>query len=243
MFESTRVVGAMVKMYIFGGKARKEYGYGNQIHGVKESREVIYRLMQKLTGDMIKASGMEFNIRGTENLPKEGPVLYVANHSSIFDPVVLVNVINDPCILVGKKEISNMPLINKWFDALGCIYIDREDKRQSLECILKGINELKSGQSIIIFPEGTRTSGDDMKPFKEGTFKLALKSGVPVVPIAIKNTDKVYEETKLIKKTDVYINIGNMIETSKLDAKLQKQLPKIAEDAVKKLLEEIINDI
>lgn len=243
MFESTRVVGAMIKLDIVGRKARKEYGYGNEKHGVRESREVIYKLMQKLTTDMIRASGMELSIRGLENLPKEGPVLYVANHNSIFDPVVIVNVINDPCILVGKKEISSMPLINKWFDALGCIYIDREDKRQSLECILKGISELKSGQSIIIFPEGTRTTGDEMKPFKEGTFKLALKSGVPVVPIAIKNTDKVYEETKLIKKADVYINIGRMIKTSEMDSELRKQLPKIAENKVQQLLEEINHNI
>ena len=242
MFESTKVVAAMIKLDILGRKARKEYEYGNARHGVRESREVIYNLMRKLTDEMIKGSGMELNIRGLENLPQKGPVLYVANHSSIFDAVVIVNIIEEPCIFIGKKEVSSMPLINKWFDALGCIYIDREDKRQSLECILKGINELKAGQSMIIFPEGTRTMGDEMKPFKEGTFKLALKSGVPVVPIAIRNTDKVYEETKLIKRTSVYMNIGKMIQTSNMSIEEKKKLPKIAEEKVKELLKQIISE-
>ena len=243
MFESTKVVAAMVKLDVLGRKARKEYGYGNTKHGVRESREIIYNLMRKLTDEMIKGSGMELNIRGLEYLPKQGPVLYVANHSSIFDAVVIVNVIKEPCIFIGKKEVANMPLINKWFDALGCIYIDREDKRKSLECILQGIKELKNGQSMIIFPEGTRTMGDEIKHFKEGTFKLALKSGVPVVPIALKNTDKVYEETKLVKKTSVYMNIGEMIKTSEMDVEQQKGLPKLAERRVRELLQDIIKDI
>ena len=85
MLESTRVVGAMVKMDIIGRKARKEYGYGNKNYGVRESREKIYQLMQRLTTDMIKGASMEVSITGLENLPKEGQALYIANHSSIFE--------------------------------------------------------------------------------------------------------------------------------------------------------------
>ncbi len=240
MLESTRVLGAMVKMSIIGRKARSEYGYGNKKHDVKTSREKIYRLMQKLTSDMMKGAGMEVSIKGEENLPKQGPALYIANHSSIFDTVLLVNTINEPCIFIGKKEVAKMPLINKWFDALGCIYIDREDKRQSLECILKGIGELKSGQSIIIFPEGTRTMGDEMKPFKEGSFRLATKTGVPIVPIALRHTDKVFEEYNRVKKAKVQMNIGTVIETKHLDKEGQQKLPKQVEECVRGLLQELI---
>ena len=240
MLESTRVVGAMLKMYITGSKARKEYGYGNEKHDVRTSREKIYGLMKQLTNDMIKGAHMELCIKGEDNLPEEGPVIYIANHSSIFDAVVLAHVIKEPCIFIGKKEVSKMPLINVWFDALGCIYIDREDKRQSLECILKGINELKSGQSIIIFPEGTRTMGDEMKPFKEGSFKLATKSGVPIVPIALRNTHKVFEEHNRVKKAKVQMNIGKMISTKDLDREGQQKLPKQVEECVKNLLQELI---
>lgn len=240
MLESTRVVGAMVKMDIIGRKARKEYGYGNKKHDVKTSREKIYHLMRQLTRDMIKGASMEISTKGEENLPKQGPALYVANHSSIFDTVLLVNTIKEPCIFIGKKEVAKMPLINKWFDALGCIYIDREDKRQSLECILKGISELKSGQSIILFPEGTRTMGDEMKPFKEGSFRLATKTGVPIVPIAFRHTDKVFEEYKRVKKTKVQMNIGPIIETKHLDKEGQQKLPKQVEECVKGLLQELI---
>lgn len=240
MLESTKVVAAMAKMYVLGSKTRKEYRYGNDKHDVRTSREKIYSLMQQLTKDMIKGANMELVVKGEEHLPQQGPVLYVANHSSIFDVVTLGYVIKEPCIFIGKKEVSKMPLINVWFDALGCIYIDREDKRQSLECILKGINELKSGQSIILFPEGTRTMGDEMKPFKEGSFKLATKSGVPIVPIALRNTHKVFEENKRIKKAKVQVNIGPMIETKNLDKEGQQKLPKQVEACVRDLLQELI---
>ncbi len=242
MLESAKVVGSLVKMEFVGQKTRKEYGYGNKKHGVRESREKIHELMQILTKNMIKGAGLELIVKGKENLPKTGPTLYVATHKSIFDIVILNSLIDDPCIYIGKKEVSKMPIIHKWFDALGCIYIDREDKRQSLACILQGINELKSGQSIVLFPEGTRTAGDEIKPFKEGSFKLATKTGVPIVPIALRNTHKIYEESKLIKRAKVTVNIGEMIQTSTLTLEQQKALPKMTEDIVRGLMQDIINE-
>ena len=107
MLESAKVVAAMVNMELTGRGKRKEYGYGNKNHSVRESREVIYGLMQQLTTGMLKGAATEIKIKGKENLPKQGPVLYVATHKSIFDIVLLTNMIDDPCIFIGKKEVRS----------------------------------------------------------------------------------------------------------------------------------------
>lgn len=113
--------------------------------------------------------------------------------------------------------------------------------RETVEKIIQGINEIKQGQSIVVFPEGTRVAGDEIQEFKGGVFKLATKTGVPIVPIAIHNTHKVFEEKRGIQKTTVTLNIGKPIEVKDLSKDDIKVLPKLTEDIVRELLDEIIN--
>ena len=241
MLGNIRMLSTMGYTHITLSAKRKKYAYGNKNYSIRKSRDEIYKMMKLFSNRMIKAAKMDLQVLGRENLPKEGPVLYIANHKSIFDIVVLVSVIEETCIFIGKKEVSNMPLINKWFDALGAIYIDREDKRQTLERVMQGINELKNGQSIVVFPEGTRISGDDIAQFKGGCFKLATKTGVPIVPIAIRNTHKVFEDSRSIQKATVTMNIGKPIDVKALTNEEVRQLPSRAEEIVKDLMQEIIS--
>ena len=195
--------------------------------------------MQQLSRNLLKSTGMDLEVLGKENLPKEGPVLYVATHKSVFDIVILMTLLEEPAIFIGKKEVASMPFVNKWFDALGCIYVDREDMREALKSIMEGIKEIKSGQSIVLFPEGTRNMGNEIRPFKEGGFRLATKTQVPVIPIALSNTFKVFEEKKRIQKTKVTVNIGAPIITSDLSKEELNQFPKLVEDRVRALMMEI----
>lgn len=207
-----------------------------------QDRKKVYELLKYICKRMIKSAKMQIVITGKENLPLKGPVLYVANHKSLFDTVTLVHVIDEPVIFIGKKEVANMPLIGKWFDALGCIYIDREDIRQSLKAIMKGIEELKQGQSIVIFPEGTRSSGKGLNTFKEGSFKLAIKAKVPIIPIALYDTQKVFEEKRKICKATVYMNVGEPIYIEKLTNDQKTKIGNYVEQTVERLLEEIENN-
>ncbi len=220
----------------------RKYRFGNKKYGKRESREQIYRALQKISRRMAQAAGMKIKVIGAENLPKNGPVVYIANHKGLFDTVTLVSTINDPCIAIVKREVERMPIISRWVRALGCIYLDRDDIRQSLEAILEGIKELKEGQSIFIFPEGTRSKTDEIGKFKEGSFKLALKANVPIVPIALLNTEKVFEVNKKIVPQTVYMNVGKPIDTKNLTAEEKKHLPKMVENTVKELLEQAKNN-
>lgn len=241
MFENTKVIRDFVMAEFTAGGKRKAYGYGNKTYEKKESRAKVYTMMQQLSKNLIQSTGMTLEVIGKENLPKAGPVLYVATHKSVFDIVILLTIIDNPAIFIGKKEVASMPFVNKWFDALGCIYVDREDMREALKSILAGIEEIKHGQSIVLFPEGTRNMSNDINTFKEGGFRLATKTKVPVVPIALSNTYKVFEEKKRIQKTKVTVNIGEPIITSELSKEELANLPKLTEEKVRALMREIIN--
>ena len=238
MFENTKVIRDFIWADIVYKDIRKEYGFGNEKHGKKESRAEIYKHMQELSKKLIKSTNMELEVRGEENLPDKGPVLYVASHKSVFDIVILLSIINDPAIFIGKKEVQKMPFVNKWFDSLGCIYVDREDMRKALQSILEGIKEINHGQSIVLFPEGTRNMSNEIRHFKEGGFKLATKTKVPIVPIALSNTYKIFEEKKRIQKTRVVVNIGEAIQTGELSKEELAHLPKMTEEIIQKLMME-----
>ncbi|MGL4362107.1 MAG: lysophospholipid acyltransferase family protein [Cellulosilyticaceae bacterium] len=242
MIRSVRVVGFMTWHYVRNTLERNKYtlkGKDVDVETKKVNRKKIYRLMQSMSNGMVKAAGTEVIVKGKENLPKHGPVVYMSTHKGLYDSPVLATIIEEPIIFIGKEEMEKMPIIGSWFDAMGCIYLARDDMKKSLQAILTGIEELKNGQSIVIFPEGTRSKGKDMQEFKSGSFKLALKANVPIVPIAIQDTQKVLEDTGMIKKATVYVNIGKPFDVASMTKEEKKALPKTVENKVRELLGEI----
>lgn len=240
MFGNLKVLATMGYYHLVTTTKRRKYHYKKSEATIAENRRELYKAAQVFSSQTVKASGMNLKVLGKENLPEKGPVVYMASHKSVFDILILMKIIDDPCIYIGKKELNSMPIVNAWFEALGCLYIDREDKRQALQCIMKGISELKAGQSIVVFPEGTRMLGDEIGTFKGGSFKLATKSGVPIVPIALHNTYKVLEESKSIKKVTVTVNIGKVINPKELGIQDEK-LPSYVEKEVRRLMNEVID--
>ncbi|ONI40306.1 hypothetical protein AN639_04645 [Candidatus Epulonipiscium fishelsonii] len=244
MIRGLRVVWAMCWHFIITTFSRQKYRLDNKTIDNEETRgqyrAEIYKMTQELCRRMLKAAGTEVVATGIENLPKSGPVVYISNHKSLFDGPVLATLIDDPLVFIGKDEVKKIPIINSWFAGIGGIYIVREDIKQSLEAILKGVDELNKGYSIVIFPEGTRGKNIGLEPFKSGSFKLPIKAKVPIVPIAIQNTPMVYEANgHKIKKAKVYVNIGKVIETTNLTKEETKHLHKQVEDCIRDLLSDI----
>lgn len=243
MLRGIRVLWSIGFHYVINVFGRQKYRVDNKELDLKTKREYrfrIYRMMQDLSRRMLKSAGATMVVKGEENMPKSGPVVYMATHKGLFDsPVMALLIKNEPVIFIGKEETKKMPVFGKWFEAMGCIYLARDDMKKSLQAILQGIDELKQGQSIVIFPEGTRMKGQEMGSFKAGSFKLATKANVPIVPIAIQNTYKVLEEKRKIQKTTIYVNVGKPIDVAALSAEEKKKLPQTVESTVRALLEEI----
>ena len=170
-------------------------------------------------------AGAKVTVLGEENVPKDTAVLYVANHRSFFDILVTYVRVPRPTGYIAKKEIEKVPLLNVWMRYLHCLFMDRTDIKKGLQTILDGVEKLKKGISICIFPEGTRNKGEEgtVLAFKEGSFKMASKSGCPIVPIAICNTAQIWEaHFPRMKKTHVIIEYGKPVIIKELPKEQQK---------------------
>ncbi len=166
---------------------------------------------------MVKVSGSNVKVVGEENLPDDKAVVFVSNHQSNFDIPILLGYIEKSKGFIAKKELEKFPIMNKWMIHMKCVFIDRNNIREGLKAIKQGVEYLKMGYSTVLFPEGTRSKGEKLGEFKAGSLKLAVKSGVPIVPVTIKGSYKIMEANgSIIKPADVEIVISKPVETVNL---------------------------
>jgi 1-acyl-sn-glycerol-3-phosphate acyltransferase len=178
----------------------------------------VSRILFKLTGSKLK-------LIGEENLLKDQPVLFVSNHQGHMDSVIIHGFINIPKGFVSIIEVNKFPILRTWMYYSKCIFLDRNDPRQILECINKGIQFLNQGQSMVIFPEGKLSEGHETNEFKSGSLRLALKAGVPIIPITVNGSYRIMSKTgKNIKPAYVECFISKAIETKNIDKSGEKDL-------------------
>lgn len=171
-------------------------------------------------------SGVDKTIIGEENVPKDEPVLYIANHQSFYDIIITYTRVPRPTGYVAKKEIKKVPLLNVWMMLLHCKFLDRKHVKEGMKTILSCIDDIKAGRSITIFPEGTRNKNEDVSifgEFHEGSFKVASKSGCAIVPICVCNTVNILEaHFPRVKKQHVIIEYGKPFYVKDLEKEDQK---------------------
>lgn len=194
------------------------------------------RIIQAVFKFILWITGVEVTVIGEENVPKDQPVLYIGNHRSFFD--ILLTYTRCPGLTgyVAKAEMEKIPLLSNWMRYLHCLFLDRKDIKKGLKTILEGIEKIKSGISICIFPEGTRNRADsdlELMEFHEGSFKLATKTNCPIVPIALNNTCSIFEKQfPKIKKTHVVIEYCKPIIPSELSKEDKKFIGKYTRNVI-----------
>ena len=188
---------------------------------------------------ILRIAGVETTVIGLENVPDE-PVLFIGNHRSYFDILLTYSRCKRLTGYVAKKEMEKIPLLSTWMKYLYCLFLDRHDPKQGMKTILTAIDYIKRGISICIFPEGTRNSGEELSllPFKEGSFKIAEKTGCAIVPISLNNTAEMFEaHFPKIKKTHVVIEYGAPVYPKDLDKETRKHLAPYFEQIIQKNVE------
>lgn len=184
------------------------------------------RIVQWGFRTILKICGTEIIVKGKENIPDEA-ALFVGNHRSYFDILIMYVQCKRLTGFVAKDVIEKVPSLRVWMRYLYCLFLNRKDPREGMKTILQAIEYVKQGISICIFPEGTRNSGEElsMLPFKEGAMKIALKTGCPVVPVALNNTAEIFENhLPRVKKTKVVLEYCAPIYPKDLDREEQKHL-------------------
>jgi 1-acyl-sn-glycerol-3-phosphate acyltransferase len=192
-----------------------------------------YKELWGLAKSLVVATGSKVRITGEENLP-EGNCVFVSNHQGNFDVLILAGYIHKHTGFIAKKELESFPLVSYWMKQQHSIFMDREDPRDSVRSILEGVQNLKKGYCMAIYPEGTRSKGPEMGEFKKGAMKLALKAGVPIVPITINGTYKMFEAQhgKKTRAVDVDLIISKPIDTTTLSKEEQNDLSEHIKDII-----------
>ncbi len=176
---------------------------------ITERDACAHAIARKWAQSGLAMNGSAIKVIGIENVPTSGGVLFVANHQSNFDIPILVGHVPRDKGFIAKLELLKVPSFSRWMKYIGCIFIDRNDARQSLTAINDAAEQLKAGHSIVIFPEGTRSADGTVGPFKAGGLRLATKARVPIVPITISGSKNIMPKgTSIIRSASVKVIIS-----------------------------------
>lgn len=136
--------------------------------------------------------GVKVETRRYPDIKNIGSCVYIANHQNNFDMIVAADIVQPKTVTVGKKSLALIPFFGQLYYLTGNILLDRNNKSKAHNTINQVVNEIKNhGTSIWMFPEGTRSRGRGLLPFKTGAFKAAIAAGVPIVPICVSDTNKI----------------------------------------------------
>lgn len=201
---------------------------------------VSLRIVQFMFRLILFVAGTKITVIGEERVPTDVPVLYVGNHRSFFD--ILVTYSRCPRLTgyVAKDSMQKIPLLSNWMKRLHCLFMNRTNIKEGLKTILVGIEKIKSGISICIFPEGTRSRNCDeteMLPFKEGSLKMAEKTGCPIVTMSLNNTAEIWENHfPYIRPCHVVLEYGEPIYPKELSKEDRKFLGSYCQNQILKTL-------
>ena len=166
-------------------------------------------------GDLgTRLAGLDIAVKGKHNLEDHRPAVFCFNHQSSADFFIILKLLRKDVTGIAKKELEMTPF-GPIFKAMGAIFIDRSNKEKALSSMNNASEILKSGTSVAIAPEGTRSGSKTLGKFKKGAFHLAMKGGVPIVPIVIKNAYKAMPKgSKIFKPTHIEVVILDPVDTS-----------------------------
>ncbi|QJX80774.1 lysophospholipid acyltransferase family protein [Priestia megaterium] len=202
--------------------ALKFHNRGNPLRAYQSIDDTVIFFMNKI----VEISGARVKATGFETLDKDETYLFVSNHQSNFDIPLLYTYSPIKMAFVAKQEMRKIPIMGKLMELRGHIFMNRDNPKDAVKSIQKGIEVLKSGASLAVFPEGSRSKGEAMGSFKPGALRLAIKSGVKVVPVIINGSYNLMEANNgRVKPADVEIKYLNP-----LDSKNYKDAVKLTEE-------------
>ena len=180
----------------------------------QEKDDKFYRTVMNIYIEALKTLvGIRFTVTGGEKLPREGRFLLVCNHLFLADPALILNAFPDSQLaFITKQENMKMFVVGPLMHKILCQSLDRNNDRSALKTILKCIQLIREDQvSIGVFPEGYTSKDGKIHPFRSGVFKIAQKTGVPIVVCTIQNTRMIFKNLAKLKKTDVPLHLVDVI--------------------------------
>ncbi len=181
-------------------------------------------------------------VKGLENIPLNTGkgYLFVGNHKSAMDIPLLAKYIPFPIAFIAKASLKKVPFISQVMILMDCLFLQREDVRQAVEIIKAGVIKLQRGESLVIFPEGTRSRGEALLPFKQGSLKLAEKSNSPIIPFALKGTEDLYGKNGFkVKSARIQLSFAAPIYLDTLNDEDKKKSAQYVQQIVQQMYSEM----
>lgn len=205
-------------------------------HPEKYPFDIRYKKVRKLLLTLNKGFNADIHIEGLENLPEETCCI-VCNHLSAYDPLALICAMEKPCTFVAKKELENKPFAGKVIKGIDGLFLDRKDLKQQLRIMMKVEADLKKKEkNWIIFPEGTRNKDalKNIPSFHHGTFRPAVKAGVPIIPVAIYGSFRILKRKPTFKKYPIHIKFLKPIYPNEYQNMSTQQIAEICHEMIEK---------
>jgi 1-acyl-sn-glycerol-3-phosphate acyltransferase len=171
------------------------------------------------------ANRVKLRVEGMERLNGKGPYIFMSNHQGYYDIFTLVSHLPYQFKWLAKKELFSVPFLGWTMAAVGYISIDRGGTRDTVEAMNEAARKIRDGMSVVIFPEGSRSPDGSIQPFKKGGFTLAIKSKVPIVPIAISGSGDIMPKNRwTVAAGEIRMFVGPPIEIQQYSLKDRESL-------------------
>ena len=182
--------------------------------GVK-SKAALYGPGHVGVGLALGLAGIRYRVQGREHIPKNRAVVFCSNHESNVDPPVLFQALHKRLHVLFKAELTKIPVLGKVMLAGGFVPVERDKREASMASIDRAAASIRSGNSFLIFPEGTRSRTAEMLPFKKGGFIMAIKAQAPIVPVAVSGGRAAMQKGSwFVRPVMVRVRIGEPVETA-----------------------------
>ena len=202
-------------------------------------KDLLFRLGHGGVALALGTAGIRYRVIGAGNLPPGTAVVFCSNHQSNVDPPVLFRALHPRLHVLYKAELRKVPVLGRALEAGGFVPVQRDDRDAAFASIDRAVDSIRSGNSFLIFPEGTRSRTAALLPFKKGGFVMALKAQAPIVPVAIMGgRDAMRKGSAIVHPVDVTVRIGQPVETSGRDVEDRDEV--IAE--VRQRMETLLNE-
>jgi len=180
----------------------------------------------------VKCIGVRVHIKGTERIPR-GTCIFAANHTSSADAPAVVGAIPRRIAILLKRSLFEWPIVGQAFHLAHFIPVDRANRESAIESLEKATQAIRDGQSFLIYPEGTRSPDGRLQEFKKGTAVMAIKSGVPVVPVACSGAHRVMEKRKLnVRPGDILVEFLAPVDPTRYSLEQRDELLREIHDSL-----------
>jgi 1-acyl-sn-glycerol-3-phosphate acyltransferase len=224
-----RTIIAIIRFWIYLVAQRHELKIARKLERAgktEEFDEYVAARVRAWAQYVISLSGGTVAVTGEENIPRDRAVVFVGNHQGNLDIPILLGYVAKPKAFIAKIELLRVPFLADWMKMMRCTFLDRKNMRQSVRAMDEAVENVKKGHSLVIFPEGTRSKSDEVAEFKQGSFKLALRSGAPIVPVTIDGSWHMLEEKgRFQRNVAVRVVVHPAISTEGLSKEETHALP------------------